>query len=111
MYLNDKFYVIEKMTRLIEFKATGTSDEFAAKLGISRSQLFIELSRLKSMDADITFNRVIKSYVFSGSKKIVVREPIVVVNQGNHFELYAKEGKYYKMWQKQIPDIVYKPVN
>jgi hypothetical protein len=93
MYLNDKFYVIEKMTRLIEYKTTGTSDEFAAKLGISRSQLFIELSKLKSMDADITFNRVIKSYVFSGSKKIVVREPIVVVDQETLYS--AQGGSFY----------------
>lgn len=72
MYLNEKFYVIEKMTRLIELKKTGTSDEFAAKLRISRSQLFIELNKMKSLGVDVTFNRSIKSFVFSGRKKIVV---------------------------------------
>lgn len=81
MYLNKKFYIIEKMTRLIELKKTGTADEFAAKLRISRSQLFIELARMKSLNVDVSFNRSIKSFVFSGRKKIVVREPIVVVDQ------------------------------
>ncbi|MBN1769355.1 MAG: hypothetical protein JXR50_07670 [Prolixibacteraceae bacterium] len=95
MYLNNKYYVIEKMTRLIELKKTGTADEFASKLRISRSQLFIELNRMKSMDVDVTFNRSIKSYVFSGNKKIVVREPIVIVDQQDL--LSVQGGSYTKI--------------
>ncbi|MCF8362397.1 MAG: hypothetical protein K9G70_07215 [Prolixibacteraceae bacterium] len=93
MYLNDKFYVIEKMAHLIELKKTGTADEFAAKLRISRSQLFIELNRMKSLDVDVTFNRSIKSFVFSGNKKIVVREPIVIVDQETLFSVQG--GSFY----------------
>ncbi|MBN2649603.1 MAG: peptidase domain-containing ABC transporter [Prolixibacteraceae bacterium] len=42
--------------------------------------------------------------------KIIVLENGELIEQGNHYELYANKGKYYKMWQKQIPDIIYEPV-
>lgn len=79
MKLSNKLYVIEKMTHLIDWEITGNSVEFAEKLGISRSQLFIELDELKCLDVDITYSRSKKSFVFSGDKKIKFREPILVV--------------------------------
>jgi len=35
---------------------------------------------------------------------IVVLENGKLIEQGGHSELYQKEGKYYSLWQKQIPD-------
>lgn len=35
---------------------------------------------------------------------IVVLEDGKLIEQGTHTELYKKEGKYYSLWQKQIPD-------
>ncbi|MBN1925096.1 MAG: hypothetical protein JW798_04605 [Prolixibacteraceae bacterium] len=83
MKLNEKLYVIEKMTRLIKHEKTGNSSEFAQKLGISRSQLFIEIDELKSRDVDIAFDRSINSFVFSGAKRIEFREPILIVDNSD----------------------------
>ncbi len=35
--------------------------------------------------------------------KIVVLEEGKLIEEGTHKELYQKTGKYYRMWQKQIP--------
>jgi len=36
---------------------------------------------------------------------IVVLEKGIVLEQGNHRELYQKQGNYYHLWQQQIPSI------
>ena len=64
MKLNEKLYIIEKMTRLIELEKTGNSHTFAAKVGISRSQLFVEMDELRSRDVGISYNRCKNSFVF-----------------------------------------------
>lgn len=43
--------------------------------------------------------------------KIVVLENGKVLDQGNHTELYAKQEKYYDLWQKQMPKNVEIPIN
>jgi ATP-binding cassette subfamily B protein len=35
---------------------------------------------------------------------IVVLEDGKLIEQGAHTELYQKQGKYYSLWQKQMPD-------
>lgn len=55
MKMHDKLYVIERMIHLIDCRITGNASVFATKLGISRSQLFIEIDELKSLDVDISY--------------------------------------------------------
>jgi ATP-binding cassette subfamily B protein len=39
----------------------------------------------------------------AGADRIVVLDKGKVVEQGTHQELYNRAGKYYRLWQKQIP--------
>ncbi|MBN2167507.1 MAG: peptidase domain-containing ABC transporter [Marinilabiliaceae bacterium] len=45
------------------------------------------------------------------SDKIIVLECGKLIEQGTHYELYESEGKYYQMWQKQLPTIVFESLN
>lgn len=39
------------------------------------------------------------------SDKIIVLEKGKLMEEGSHNELYEKQGKYYQMWQKQMPKL------
>ena len=39
------------------------------------------------------------------SDKIIVLEKGKLMEEGSHNELYEKHGKYYQMWQKQMPEL------
>lgn len=39
------------------------------------------------------------------SDKIIVLEKGKLMEEGSHSELYEKQGKYYQMWQKQMPKL------
>ena len=81
MTLTKKCNVIKKLVHLINYEVTGNASVLAQRLGISRSQLFIEIETIKSYGVDIQFDRSKKSFVFSGQKKIIVREPIVITDR------------------------------
>lgn len=55
---------IKAMDQLIQMKATGTSEEFAEKLNISRSTLMEYIDVLKQMEAPIAFDRFRNSYYY-----------------------------------------------
>jgi hypothetical protein len=55
---------LKRMDDLIRRKATGTPEEFAHKLGISRSQLLYHLKELRELDAPIEYSSIHQSYCY-----------------------------------------------
>ena len=55
---------IKAMDQLIQMKATGTAEEFAGKLNISRSTLMEYIDVLKQMEAPIAFDRFRNTYYY-----------------------------------------------
>ncbi|GET30778.1 hypothetical protein [Prolixibacter sp. SD074] len=55
---------LEQMDQLIRLRATGSSKEFARKIGVSESSLFRLLNDLKDLGAEIRFNTTKTSYCF-----------------------------------------------
>lgn len=45
------------------------------------------------------------------SDKIIVLEKGKLIEEGAHNELYQQKGKYYEMWQKQMPEIYNTPAS
>jgi predicted DNA-binding transcriptional regulator YafY len=56
--------LIGRADQLIRLKATGTADEFAVKLGISRATLFRLLEYLRSTGASVKFCKYRKAYYY-----------------------------------------------
>jgi hypothetical protein len=61
----------QRMDDLIRRKATGCADEFAAKLGISHSQLYEDLKEMKELGAPIEYCPIRKSYIYSTEAKLI----------------------------------------
>lgn len=61
----------KRMDELIRRKATGCAEEFAAKLGICKSQLYQDLNEMKELGAPIEYCHTRKSYVYSTEAKLI----------------------------------------
>ncbi|MCP9235693.1 hypothetical protein [Lewinella sp. JB7] len=61
---------LRRMHRLIKFKRTGTPEQFARKLGISRSLLYRLIGELKAMDAPVYFCIDRQSYAYYESVEL-----------------------------------------
>ena len=75
------FEIIERLEIIIKFleeKNTGTSIEFAKRIGISRSMLFNYFDYLKSFNINIKYDRQLNSFVINGNTEVEIQQPIKI---------------------------------
>jgi predicted DNA-binding transcriptional regulator YafY len=72
MNLIDSVERLKKMDALIKRRDTGTSKEFAQKIGISRSMLMHNLCEMKALGAEISFCSYRRSYCYDNDFSIVI---------------------------------------
>lgn len=65
--------LVERMDRLIRLKATGTPEEFASKLNISKRSLFRLLNRLKDIGCPIKYNIYKRCYEYEYDGMLVIK--------------------------------------
>lgn len=70
MLLFEQINRVQVLHSLIVKEATGTPDEFAARLHLSKRQLYNILEDFKDMGADIRYNRISKTFYYNNSFKI-----------------------------------------
>mgnify|MGYP006292485855 len=63
---------LEKIEKLIHQSQTGTPDEFAGKIGISRRQLYNYLEEIRSYGIDIRYSRRHQSFLFKNNKRLKI---------------------------------------
>ncbi len=56
--------LLERIDFLISQRATGTSIQLSKKLGISKTTLYRMITTMKELDAPITYNPMIQSFVY-----------------------------------------------
>ncbi|WP_103068122.1 hypothetical protein [Aquimarina sediminis] len=61
--------IIERMDQLIRLQATGSPDEFALRLGISRTKLYRMLKIIKRLNAPIAYDTPMQSYIYTETVK------------------------------------------
>ena len=56
---------IDKMNKLVSEKRTGTPQEFASRLGVSRTSLYELIDEFRSRDVPIAYSKSIRSFYFT----------------------------------------------
>jgi biotin operon repressor len=64
---------LRRMDSLIYMMATGTPEEFAEKLGIRRSTLFLCLQEMREMGVDIKYSWIRQSYYYADNRRIRIK--------------------------------------
>lgn len=84
--------VIERLSKidaLIRNKKTGNSTELAKTIRLSRSHVFNYLDYLKDMGVDIKYNKIARSYEYTGEFIPEIQSPLRIVKRS---ELEKIEG-------------------
>lgn len=68
----EKLKVIERVDQLIRLKATGTPNELASRLGLSRSTVYEIIDCMKQMGADINYCKTKKCFYYDQRKVLAI---------------------------------------
>jgi predicted DNA-binding transcriptional regulator YafY len=67
--------ILNRLDRLDYFigrQSTGTADELAQKLGISRRQLYNYLDEMKVLGVEVEYDRFAKTYRYKGNMRLKI---------------------------------------
>ena len=88
MSLLKYIYRLKRMDDLIRRKATGDSDEFAKKIGISRSVLMENLREMRQLGASIAYCQIRNSYQYIDEFDLIIGQSFKSKIKGG-FELIS----------------------
>ncbi len=60
----DQIKLIERIDQFIRLQATGSPEEFAFRLGISKTKLYRIINTMKELNAPIKYDITIQSFVY-----------------------------------------------
>ena len=81
MKMNHKIQVYEVLSQLIQRQQTGTANECARKIGVSRATLFNMLDELRGAGIAIEYDNCVNSYIYTNNKRLRVNTPLEVVEE------------------------------
>ncbi len=76
--------MIRRIDNMIRLRATGGPEEFADKLGISKTKLYRLINVMKDMEAPVTYDFGIQSFVYE--KAVGFQFGFVSLQQGEYIE-------------------------
>lgn len=79
---------IKKVHQLILEEKTGSPQEFASKLHISRSQLYNVLDILKEYDAPIKYSKKINSFFYTKPYELELKYSLIIFLDDEKREIY-----------------------
>jgi Mn-dependent DtxR family transcriptional regulator len=68
----EKLKTVERVDQLIRLKATGTPDDLASKLNVTRSTVYEIIECMKAMDAEIKYCKSRKSFYYETEKVLAI---------------------------------------
>lgn len=84
MNANDYLFRIKQIDSLVRTHATGTPDQLAFKLHISRRTLFTYIKEMKNIGLPISYSKELQSYIYTkqgvfmaGFKEVIANDTVV----------------------------------
>lgn len=68
----EKTRVLQRVDQLIRMKATGSAEDLAGRLNISRSGVYNVIELIKNLGADVSYCSVRKSYYYTSNKVLAI---------------------------------------
>jgi len=63
---------LKRMNELIRKGKTGTPDEFASSIGISRRQLYADLDFIKDNGVDINYSKISRTFYYTNEHELEI---------------------------------------
>lgn len=70
---------LKKMNRLIKAECTGTPNEFSAKLGISRRQMYSDIELISDMGIEVTYSKTRRTFHYCSKSELEVSYSLKVI--------------------------------
>lgn len=83
---------LRRMDSLISMMSTGTPEEFAGKLGIRRSTLFLSLQEMREMGVDIKYSWSRQSYYYADNRRIKIKLENVFSDNDSSDQVSSKKN-------------------
>ncbi len=71
---------LERIDYQIYNQCTGTPDDFARSLGVSRRQLYVELDYMKTLGLEIEYSRICETFRYGNNKKLKIFCSVQIVS-------------------------------
>jgi biotin operon repressor len=80
---------IKIMNDLIKSSTTGTPEEFAKKLGISKSHLSHQIEVMKELGLNIAYSRTRNTYYYQDNKELQITISVKLLSDNDMAEIYG----------------------
>jgi hypothetical protein len=84
------------MDLLISMMATGTPEEFAEKLGIRRSTLFLSLKEMRVLGLNIKYSCFRQSYYYADNHRLKIKIETIYAQNSVTEEVIRKDAVFLK---------------
>ncbi|MHA7130672.1 DNA-binding protein [Algoriphagus namhaensis] len=91
---------LQLLNKLVREKRTGTPDELAKRLGVSRAKLYLILEELRDRNVFIKFNKRINSFEYEACKGINLEFTFRILRQDE--EKRINGGKFLNFFPASI---------
>ncbi|MCF6349119.1 MAG: DNA-binding protein [Flavobacteriaceae bacterium] len=93
---------LRKAHKLIQQENTGTPEEFANRLNISRRQLYNMIEYFKELDAPLLYNRKTNTFYYSYDFDLLVNVSVQVLVKDELITIYAGSTLLKEKFSTQI---------
>ena len=87
---------LRRMDSLISMMATGTPGEFAEKLEIRRSTLFLSLQEMREMGVNIKYSCFRQSYYYADNRRIKIKLENILPEKTDTEKKSKAENDYHR---------------